>query len=180
MQHTLIPGPERAALRHEYRLRVLIVLCFMLSFAGVIGVVSLFPSFLSISEKEHAELAAVSALNKEKEANGTTDISRQLSEDQQTLNALSTELGVVRPSLVIQSIVSARGSVSITALTLKRSGNTDFVVSIQGVSPTRDALQAFQRRLEQLAPGNKAFLPISELARGTDIQYSIQLTEKLP
>lgn len=180
MQHTLLPLQERKTLRREYRLRVAIVLCFMLAFAGLIGIVSLFPAYISMSIKERSELEAVAALKKQKDDSGMADIEGTLKADAGLLNAALPLSGGVAPSSVVESVVSASGPVRITSLTVEQGDDLAFNVGIQGVAPDRDALLAFQNRLEALAPGNKAVLPISELAKNSNIPFSIQLTEKLP
>lgn len=180
MQHTLLPIQERKSLRHEYRLRVAIVLCFMLSFAGLIGIGSLFPSFISMSAKERSELDAVTALKKQKDDSGIGDIEGTLKADAALLAAATPLTVGTLPSAVIESVVSARGPVDLTSLSVASGDGSSFDVSIRGVAPDRPSLLAFQNRLEQLAPGNKAVLPISELAKNSDIPFSIELTEKLP
>ncbi len=47
MHHTFLPETEKARIHGEYRLRVWIVFCLMLTVAVVVGIVSLFPSYLS-------------------------------------------------------------------------------------------------------------------------------------
>lgn len=180
MQHTLIPLQERKALRREYRLRAAIVLCFMLSFAGLIGIVSLFPAYISMSVKERSELDAVAALKKQKDVSGMATVEGTLKADAALLgSALPLSKGTM-PSAVIESVVAARGPVRISALTIGGGGDDPFDVSIQGVAPDRDTLLAFQSRLEALAPGNKAVLPINQLAKNSNIPFSIELSEKLP
>jgi len=180
MQHTLLPIQERKTLRHEYRLRVAIVLCFMLSFAGLIGIGSLLPSYIAMSAKERTELDAVAALKKQKDTSGIGDIEGTLKADSALLNSASPLVQGTLPSAVVESVVSARGPVLLTSLMVASTDGSSFDVSIQGKAPDRSSLLAFQNRLEALAPGNKAVLPISELAKNSDIPFSIELTEKLP
>jgi hypothetical protein len=180
MQHTLLPLPERKALRHEYRLRVAIVLCFMLSFAGLIGIGSLLPSFIAMSARERAELDSVVALKKQKDDSGAGDVEGSLKADAALLSAATPLAAGTLSSAVIESIVSARGPVDLTTLQVSHTDGSVFAIAIQGTAPDRSSLLAFQNRLEALAPGNKAVLPISELAKNSDIPFSIELTEKLP
>lgn len=180
MQHTLLPLQERKALRREYRLRVAIVLCFMLSFAGFIGIVSLFPSYISMSVKEKGELDSVAAIKKQKDVSGMANVEGTLKTDASLLATAVPLMTGTEPSTVIESVVSARGSIHINAISVNQSDDSIFQVSIQGIAPDRDSLLAFQARLEALAPGNKASLPINQLAKNTNITFSIDLTEKLP
>ena len=179
MHHTLLPIPERKALRTEYRIRVLVVLCFMLSLAGLIGIAALFPAFVRASSEEHSQFDTVASLQKDKKDSGVSQIEAELSADSALLKGLATAPQGARLSSVIEGLVGSRGTLQFTSLAVSRAAG-GFSVVIQGLAPTRDALLAFKSRLEAMAPGNKVTLPISELAKSADIQFSIQLTESLP
>ena len=180
MHHTLLPIPERKALRLEYRIRALIVLCFMASLAGLIGIAALFPAFMRASAEERTQLDTVASLQKDKKDSGVSQIEAELSADNVLLKGIAGAPDERRLSSIIASLVSARGSLTMSSISVSRLTGNGFSIVIQGISPTRDDLVAFKGRLEAMAPGNKVVLPVSELAKNTDVQFSIQLTEILP
>jgi hypothetical protein len=83
-------------------------------------------------------------------------------------------------STAIAAIAAIRGPVSITSFAVEQPSSSVIVVTVQGQAPTRDALLAFKDRLAGIAPGASVDLPISELARDSNIQFSVQVTESLP
>ena len=83
-------------------------------------------------------------------------------------------------STAIAAIAAIRGPVSITSFAVEQPSPSVIAVTVQGQAPTRDALLAFKDRLAGIAPGASVDLPISELARDSNIQFSVQVTESLP
>ena len=177
MRHTLIPTELRKSLRHEYRVRTGIVLLFMLSLAGTIGIVSLLPAFIhATSEKNSAEqnLALLQSRNSEA---STTVGSAELAAQTNTLALFNDGSGAgIDYGKVIGSIVDARGAVTITSLVISDISTTTTTTNVQGVAPTRDALLSFKSRLQSIAEGGKVDLPVSQLAKSNDVQYSLSVT----
>ena len=177
MRHTLIPTDLKKSLRHEYRVRAIIVLLFMMSVAWVIGVVSLLPSFVHVkSEKDTAmkTLASLENISGNRKGDGlVVDVAKQaamlkLFDDQPAGKTLN--------SMILTSIVSVRGSVKLNSISITRPATTTIAVTILGEAPTRDALINFKNSLTGAISGNKVDLPISELAKSKDVQFSLTLT----
>lgn len=180
MRHTLLPYPDRKMLRREYRTRVLIVLCFMLSAAGVIGIGSLFPSFIRATTEERTQVDLIDTLKKGKETSGLTQIEKELAADNILLSALMQEPNSLRASEIIAPVVAARGPVRIGTIAIISTASSSVSIGIQGIAPTRESLLSLKTRLEGLKPGNIVDLPISELAKSVNIDFSLQLTQSLP
>jgi hypothetical protein len=180
MQHTLLPLHERVALRREYRVRAAIVFCFTVSLAILLGIAAMFPAFLRAStEARSAEQTAVS-LEKEKKNNGLSLIQQSVAQSQKLLVSFTGKTMTTKKSAIIESIVSMRGANKLNSIQILQSGTSTVTVSLQGFAPTRDGLSAFKGRLESSVPGNKVDLPISELAKSTNIPFSLRLVETLP
>ena len=177
MRHTLLPYPARRALRKEYRIRALVVLCFMLSCAGVIGIGSLFPGFIHAISEERSQINTIASLQEGKKDSGILEIEKELAEDATLLSALLSLTPHDDMSKRIAKIAEIRGVVDITSISMERSGTTSVAYIIQGLAPTRDSLLSFKTRLEQLVPGGTVELPISELAKSTDVQFSLAYRE---
>lgn len=179
MYHTLVPQYERLALRREYRLRAFIVLCFALSVAGVIGIVSLSPAFMSASIEEQAAQRDLLSIKKAKDSSGLTAIQQKVAYSQGLLNILEQGSDRPRPSSLIELLVGERGPVKINSIGVNQISSTTATISIGGIAPTRDSLLAFKSRLIAVNEGNKVDLPVSELAKSTNIQFSIRVIHKL-
>ena len=177
MRHTLLPDHERAALRREYRIRALVVFLFVLSVAGLIGIASLFPAFVSASSEERRQIDAFASLKKGGEDADAALAKSSLASDSVLLGALSADAGAPAFSRLIDRVVSVRGPVALSSVSAVRGTDGSFAFVVQGVAPTRELLLSFQSRLEGIAPGTKVDLPISELAASTDIRFSLQITQ---
>jgi len=180
MQHTLLPAHQHATLRHEYHLRVLITIFFALSLAGVVGVASLLPAYLRGSLEERLQLDSIASLEKDKGARGAASIEQELKTDKILLATLTDGADTRLLSAEIQDFVTLRGSVKITSFTVQRGEDDSISIVLQGVAPTREALLAFKNRIEEHGKGTTATLPISQLAKSTNIQFSIQIIEPKP
>jgi hypothetical protein len=180
MQHTLLPLHERITLRREYRIRAAIVLCFTLSLVGLIGIASFFPAFLKASTEARSAQNEAAILQKNKKDSGLTSIQQTVAQSQKLLSTLGGKVSGTKMSAIIESIVSMRNNVRLTSINVTQTGTTTATIVMQGVAPTRDALLSFKNRLESAVPGNKVELPVSELAKSTNVEFSMRLTENLP
>lgn len=179
MLHTLLPINERKTLRREYRIRALIVLCFTLSVAGVIGIVSLFPSFIRATIEARGNEKALAAFKRDKDDSGLTTIEHNLSQYQALLTTLQAPPLRSRFSDLIPGLVSLRGPIRITSISVSKGQGTDSTVSLQIFAATRDDLLALKSRFEQVVSGNRINLPISALAKSTDIAVTLQFNEPM-
>ncbi len=179
MYHTLLPIDERGVLRREYRLRMLVVLCFMLSLVCIFGIVSLLPTFTRILGVESRSKLELSILKKASQSSVVADIEKRLMINKSLIAPISTMLKESEISPLIQSIATSRGNVTISSFNISRITDGTITIGIQGLASTREDLLFFKTRLESLSVGNKVSLPVSQLAKSTNIQYSIQITTKL-
>ncbi len=184
MQHTLLPHNEHAALTHEYHMRLFIVFCFVASVAGLLGIAALFPALMRATAEGNAQLATIASIEKKKNASGLKEIKEELAADSALLAPQSETKNGLRISGVVDSVISIRGTQKLTSISVSMTGadHGTLSLSIQGTAPTRNSLLAFKASLEQLFPNPKAVidLPISQLAKNSDIQFSIHVTEPLP
>lgn len=180
MRHSFLPIQEQDTLKRIYHIHVTIVALFLVSVVGLIGIVSLFPAYISTYTEEHSQLAAVTSLKEDKDTSESSRIQRELQADSAKITVLSKTSSIVRPSAVVTRLVEVRGPVRISSIVLSDISSTTAVVVMQGVAPTRESLVLFKTRLEGLSPGNKVELPISGFARSKDLPFSIKVSHNLP
>ncbi len=180
MRHTLLPLNERKTLRKDYFVRLLTVLCFLISVSALLGAATLFPAYLSARNLENAEQGTVKQIKASKEAQNRNDIESRLRSDQLTMTRLLGSLNSYRSSDAIQAIAGARGTITLTSFSYNQLGTSTAVVVIQGKAPLRDDLLGFKTRLLTTFPQSTVDLPISELAESRDIQFSMKITYQLP
>ena len=180
MRHSFIPLVEQKILKRGYRLHALVAALFIFSVVGLIGIGSLSPSYIAAYTSERTERGAVDSMKRDKAARGEATIEEELRADTARISALSGTLGAIRASALIERTIAARGTVRVTSISVAEIASTTATLVLQGVAPTRESLVSFKTRLEGLAAGTKADLPISELAKNKDISFSLKVTEPLP
>ncbi len=180
MRHTLLPLHERILLRREYHIRVTIVFLFMVCLAILIGISSLFMTYIKALSLETEIQEKANAVDVDKDSKDIKEIQQSVVKSLALLDSLNKEKKVVQISDLIGGVIAMRGQLRFTALSASKVGTTTYNISIQGVAPTRNSLLAFKSTFEGLAPGNKVDLPVSELAKSTNIQFSLQLKQELP
>lgn len=179
MRHSFLPNQEQKILKRGYRIRATIVLLFFLSIAGLVGIGSLFPSYIHVYTEERSELEKVASLRENKDTSGLVAIEKELQSDTAKISVLSKISTTVHPSSLIEDMVNTRGQVRLTSIVLSSVSTSTAVIVIQGVAPTRESLVAFKTRLEGLAIGNKVDLPISGFAKSRDIPFSLRVIDTI-
>lgn len=177
MRHTLLPLNERIALRREYYVRVGVVACFILSTVFVVGIVSLFPTFIKTISMEGSMKSNSLNLGKESVDPELKLIQQKVTKSLALLDLLGKEDKNPKMTELIKGIIDIKGDIKFNNFSAMKTSTTTFTMSIQGVSPTRNSLLAFKDRYESLYPGNKIDLPVSELAKSSNISFSLQLKQ---
>jgi hypothetical protein len=180
MIYTFLPRSEQKDIKRDYRIRVAIVLLFFLSLAAVVGVGSLFPAYIHASLEENLRLRDAAALKKTSAAAGLAVAERTLSDSTTLMSLLSRSVSSGQFSAAIADIAYARGGVKVTSFSVVMEASSTLSIIIGGFAPTRVSLLSFKNRLDALAPGISVDLPVSELARDANIQFSIKIIEPMP
>jgi len=180
MRYTLIPDKYRTLLHREYHIRAISIFLLALAVAFAIGACSLFPAFMTAWLADMGGSAALVAAKDGQGATSLADIKHELVSDAALVAMVSANAVTTKPSDIIGSIIAGSSAVSITSLDLNRQASSTVVATITGTASTRDDLLSWKSELEKVSPGAAVDLPIEELAKSDDIQFSIKLTEQLP
>lgn len=167
-------------LRRSYYVHVTVVALFLVCVSVIIGIGSLFPSFMSAYTEEQTQLDTVRSLKDNKDAQESSRIQKELQADNAKLTVLSTLATTIRPSVVIGRVLEVRGPVQVSSVVISDLSTSTATIVMQGVAPTRESLVAFKTRLEGLSPGNKVDLPIAGFARSKDLPFSMKVLHNLP
>ncbi len=178
MSYTFLPYSEQHNIRREYRTRVLIVLFFFVSISFVVGVGSLFPAYIFAVLEERNHLDQVAAFQKTVDTSTVEAIQKQLSQSATTLNTVSGALETTSFYSTVTSIVSLKGNVTLTSISVEQS-KTSTTVNISGIAPTRADLLAFKNRLQGPLHTAIVDLPISILAQDIHVSFTLQVIEPL-
>lgn len=180
MRHIFLPNKEQTILKRRYLIRVAIVLFFLFSVSGLIGISSLFPTYISLNTEEQSQIKMVNLLKKNKDNSGIARLQNELKADADKIQILAAVSVGATPSDLIERIIVARGQVHITSIIINEVSTTTANITLGGVAPTRESLVAFKTRLQGLSVGNKVDLPISGFAKSKDIPFSLKVIHILP
>ena len=170
----LLPSEEKNSIQREYQARRL-TLCFALGFFLVaFSIVFLLPSYFLSDQKERAaQMQADSAAR-----SAGTAVTRDGKNSLSDLRAKMAVLGAVRlsASVPIDSVVVDRGpGVQVKEFSYAEAGPKAFLLQIQGVAASRDALLAFVDALRKDKLFSAVDFPISSFAKDSDISFVIGL-----
>jgi hypothetical protein len=152
----------------------------MASSALVAGSILLLPAYLRARWEEDKQINAAAELGKSKIEQGTEAIENEMLTDSTAIAVLDKSLKDERPSVLVERVASLRENIRLTSFSYSGLSTTTAELTVQGVAPTRDSLLSFKSRVESMANNVRADLPISELAKGADIPFSMQIICSIP
>jgi hypothetical protein len=176
MHYNALPPEVKQDLRKEYRLRLATIGAFLFAGLTFLLVLSLLPAFIAASAKESQLESASAALQKLKQDESTAQVVKQLAVTKSKMDALQSMQAPLTGSDVIAKTVGALSTgISLQSILYQPDGKSH-KVTIMGNASTREALLAFQTNLEHTTPFLKADIPVDELAKNTDVSFTITVT----
>lgn len=169
---TLLPEQNKKSLFKEYRIRLFAVIFLFLTAFCLISTALLFPSYISLYFERGVledESARITAEIKEKNEKGIVE----------TLARINHTLVAVKPSesnvLTVTKLILDKlpQGISIDRFVYTRGDGADSSLSIQGIAGTRSELITFSRDLEKQPVFTKVDLPISNLAKQSEVPFTL-------
>lgn len=168
----LIPTAVRTAVIKEYWVRVLSVFLFIVSVAAVVVTILFLPAYVLVSTQ--VDVYAESAAQAAKRVADFDVSAKTLTDANQLAQKILEQESAENFSVVIKLIESLQpAGVSIDAIELSRSGKEISSVRIEGLADTRNSLAAFRDTLLQHENIADVILPISNLAKESDIDFTL-------
>jgi hypothetical protein len=172
---TFLPKPYKSEVLREHRVRVVIVCLGLFIVAMLSGAILSIPTFIATRsqrnsvEQDKARLQAeVSSEKGEQVASEVRAIKAKLA----ILTAKSVRKPVV--SVLERVLVLPRPGISIVGISLHRDAEKGIIV-LQGSADTRADLVAFSKGLQGEPSFSRVDLPVSALAKGKDISFTIRM-----
>jgi len=171
----LIPPAGHRALKQEYFLRVGATMGFLTTGVFLFLTVSLIPIYVLTR-------AQIQNFTFEIEKNNSSDelfkkAERDVSVIESVLKQLKTSPTAVPASEAIAEIQNnAPASIIFKAFRLQSPNETTASIYVQGIAPTREVLAQFIDNLEATRMFEKAEVPISDLARESNLPFAMQVT----
>jgi hypothetical protein len=173
----LIPPVVRKAVVKEYWIRVFSVGLFMLSIVSLIVTLFALPVYVLVSSKVEVYADTVA---KASEKVAEYDFSAgSLVKANQMAQSIFELRKVDSFTEAVNLIEKVKGSdVVINSYNFSRKGDVLSPVMVEGESSTRQALSDFREALLKQENITEVVLPISNLAKDKDIQFSLSVTFK--
>lgn len=173
----LIPENLRNKIITDYRLRLVIVVITFLVFFQLVFLVLLFPSWLvsfykekDIDRRNDEMNIFLSNLN----VGSTTSYVKLLN---QKLNIINDSLEYPEFVPIIKNVLSKKtSSIRLGGLLYTVNTPTSGSLVVKGVSDSRESLVSYVKNLESLEMFKKVDLPISNLAKDKNIDFSITIS----
>jgi hypothetical protein len=160
----------------EYRKRLIAITLFLISFAVVIGCVSLIPTYFNILQKRQT-LEADKTLYQSKIALvGDKEIVEKvqtLTRDTDALQPLQT----IQVSSVIDRVIAHAEEVKLNRFTFTLNADNTYTLDIQGNAPNRESLLSFSKTLkgDTTLQYDEKSLPLSSFTKTKDINFTLKV-----
>ena len=171
----LLPKAEKEAIRREYRTRLAIVVLWCSFTTLIVASILLIPSLLLSFEKEKVATQRFETLSRSVGDEHAAEFDTVLLAAKTRLSFLShappkTFLYELMTRVV--SLKPPRLSLSNFSLTSTTDGKRN--LTVQGIAENRATLLSFEQALERSGAFEKVTVPISNFAKDTNIEFSIQ------
>ena len=172
----LLPENLKEKVKSEYRLRLLITIFVLIIFLQVFFLITLLPSWIISDYKENItsnQLAETKQTTLYKDADNVVANIKSINIK---LNFINT-LDYPKVTNYIKVIVSNKSrSVHINRLSYAPAAKNTIAIVLGGVSDSREALVTFIKNLQNSGSFKTADLPISNLAKEKDLDFSVNLS----
>jgi Tfp pilus assembly protein PilN len=181
MYHFL-PLVEKRILRREYRVRFAIACLVVLSFVTMLGGVFILPAWILADIKEQTVDKRLSILHDVVTKKQNLELNVVLDNTKKEMKLLRSEEDFLSFRTVLGAVIENKTSgVSLQQFSFSRiSAEGDVAISVRGVYRDRDSLVNFRKNLEREKFFTRVDLPIANLAKGRDAEFSIELTAVMP
>jgi hypothetical protein len=165
---------ETAHVRREYRLRLLAIGFVLTGVSALISTVLMLPSYFLTVSKEHivqtrAEVLQGSASIKENEVFTALLIGAQ----EKLALFFDTDARAELSGIVAEVVLYKPSGISLTSITYEQMPKNIARMVIVGLADNRDVLLTFKQSLERGGLFESVDLPVSNLAKDHDINFSI-------
>ncbi len=173
----VLPDILKEEIKKEYTLRLLLVIFLCIIFIQVSFLIFIFPSWIVSSYREKDIVSQIAESNTSPISNNANAVSSVVSSTNLKLNIINTFLKYPEVTPIFNAIVINKTPGITLNQFLYTSVQTDEAsISLGGVAVSREALVLFSKTLEQTKIFKTVDLPVSNLAKDKNIEFTINLT----
>ena len=173
----LLPEIIKKEIKIDYRIRWLFVILLAVLFLQISFLIFLSPSWVNSFFREKELVSQLNEINKSSSYQDANTTSSIIESTNVKLKIINTDMEYPKVVPLIGSILSNKiPGISINELSYKFSKATVATITVSGVSKSRELLIAYVNSLEKSGVFSVVDLPISNLAKDMDIDFSMNLT----
>lgn len=173
----LLPQEQRRIIEKDRWARMTSVGLILFFIIVVISAISLTPALLLSNSKSKNTQMQVALIQESSAIQEGSSVTEEIRDAQEKIALLLGEQTELILTDVLDALARAtKNNVSVSSITFELVDNTSGVIGISGNSRTRDNLLTFANDLEESPYFTQVDLPISNLARSTNIRFTIKAT----
>lgn len=170
----LLPEHAKIIIRRQYHIRVAVVIMTFLFFLILSMDILLLPSFFVVRAKELVTQERLVLIKQQSTHADRESLDMIIKDINQKLILLSTVDNSFRFSEIVNQIIAKRSiGLTIKEFSAIRQADGARQISITGISYSREALQSFVKALGSDSRYTGVSLPVSNLAQGSDIAFTL-------
>ena len=174
--YKLLPEKRLNDIEREYKFRRSILMIISLCVVFAIGIAILVPLYIFSMTKERSAVNRLEVTKKLPLLENGQNIDEWLKSTKEKQRILAPALKKDEPYEYFNRIISLKPEgISLKNLSWKRDPKGT-VISVNGIASTRNTLLMFEQALNNSGQFSKAALPVSNLARDKNIDFSLTIS----
>lgn len=169
---TLLSAQHKKYMMRQYRLRLLSVIVLLASATLVISIVLLIPSYITLRVERDRLNVENEIQSKDIKKQNAKDLVHTLDEIKSMSSLVSVESTEIFEALKLVLNAKSPG-IAITSANYTRGAPAPSTLSLSGTASFRSDLIEFSRRLDREKLFTSIDLPISNLAKETDVKFTL-------
>lgn len=170
----LIPPQGQKKLQREYLFRSTIVFSILFGFVFLLLFAALIPTYVLVSAQINA--LTTSSLQDSSKAEQYTKIESETKSLEKIISQLEKATSTKQVSPLIDEVVAITpDGVTVQSFTISEEKGIVQKVQLQGTARTRSSLVQFRNALEGSSYFKKADVPLSDLAKDSDLPFNISV-----
>lgn len=170
----LLPESIKDKIKSEYSTRRVVVALFFVVAIQFSVLIFTFPSWVVSYTRESEVKQQTVKLNQSTLSSGANDIKQKIASINTKINTLSTSLDYPKLSPYVEYMLSKKtNSIKIYSFSYTSNNEKTAILTIRGTASTRESLVSFVESLKMDKKFSKVDLPVSDLAKSKDIDFSV-------
>jgi len=175
----LLPEEQKKIIYKEYRQRLLIPISFFLGICGMVVFFVLSPSLFVVNLKHASLVEKQTKLESENpELLNIKELESEIEKQKAKIDVINSSKGTEPVEIIEKILASITSKISIDSISLEVK-ESNVRVSLQGHSSDRESLLNFSRKIEQEKIFSEVNLPVSDLAKESDIDFSMSFVKEI-